>query len=300
MDLIKNNKNLKIIIEKINGSTLIDAGIKSEGSTTAGLIVSKICMGDLAEIDEKNNKIIVESDNPVLACLGCQYAGWKINIDKFFALGSGPARALSDVEESLFSKLNYKDNYDKAIICLETRKVPNSKILDYISGHCRVKKEDLYVILIPTSSLIGSVQISARVLETAIHQLFHLNFQIDTIIKGYGTCPIPPVLPSDELAMGLTNDAIIMMGEVNLNISGIDDYKIEKIISKIPSVYSKDFGEPFSEIFKKAGYDFYKIDPLLFSPAKINVYNITTGSEFSFGKINPELYKETIIKYQEK
>ena len=46
--------------------------------------------------------IAVASPQPVIACLGSQYAGWSLSHgtgkDAFFALGSGPARALAQKE----------------------------------------------------------------------------------------------------------------------------------------------------------------------------------------------------------
>ena len=41
----------------------------------------------------------VSSDNPVLACMASQYAGWQVSVGKFFAMGSGPMRAAWGKEE---------------------------------------------------------------------------------------------------------------------------------------------------------------------------------------------------------
>ena len=43
--------------------------------------------------------ITVYTSNPVLACLGSQYAGWSLAHEKYFALGSGPARAMATKEK---------------------------------------------------------------------------------------------------------------------------------------------------------------------------------------------------------
>jgi len=302
--LIKSKKEMGVRLEEVNESTIIDCGVKAKGSRKAGVLISKICTGGLAEIKIFKNReygntdyIEVKSDEPIIACLGSQYAGRKISLDGYFAMGSGPARALSDVEIELFKTIKYRDNYDKAVLCLETRSIPTPQVVEYIKSHIRIQEKNIYVLIIPTASLIGSIQISARVLETAIHQLLHNNFPIHKIIEGKGVCPIPPVLPTDINAMGLTNDAIIMMGEVNLIVDNVEDSLIEEIISKTPSVNSDAFGKPFIEIFEKVKYDFYKIDPALFAPAKINVYNLKTNSKFSFGEVEPELYFETVEKY---
>jgi len=44
-----------------------------------------------------------------------------------------------------------------------------------------------------------------------------------------------------------------------------------------------------SEVFKAAGYDFYKIDPMLFSPAKVVVTSLKSGNTFHSGKIDKAL-----------
>jgi methenyltetrahydromethanopterin cyclohydrolase len=302
--LIEEREKLKIEIDKEGQSLIIDAGINTKGSIKAGILISKICTGNLSKIhilkniNSINNVLKIETDEPILACLGSQYAGWRIKINDFYAMGSGPARSLSDIENDLFSSINYKDDFNSTIICLETRNIPNDKVLDYICEHTNIKRESLSVILMPTASLVGSVQISARVLETAIHQLYHKNFNVNKIKFGKGICPIAPVLSTDIDAMGITNDAIIMMGEVDLVLDNIEDYEIENKISVIPSVFSPNFGKSFMEIFKEAKYDFYKIDPALFAPAKINIFNRSSGSKFSFGYINSELFQEVLKKYQ--
>ena len=61
----------------------------------------------------------MRSAQPVLACLGSQYAGWSLAASKeetggkkFFSLGSGPARALA-AKEKLFAELGYRDRAEQ-------------------------------------------------------------------------------------------------------------------------------------------------------------------------------------------
>ena len=71
------------------------------------------------------------SNQPVLACLASQYAGWALSHEKFFSLGSGPARALAQ-REDLFKELAYKDAADSTCIVLETDKIPPMEVIDKI------------------------------------------------------------------------------------------------------------------------------------------------------------------------
>ncbi len=297
-------ESLNVSILDIAGSTVIDCGVKSKGSLKAGLLVSKICMGGLAEIEAFNNNLFekqlfvkVSSRNPVLACLGSQYAGWRIKLNDFYALASGPARALSMVEKDLYNIIDYEDNYDKAVIFLETGKLPPPNVVEYIRDACRVDEKNLYIIVARTASLVGSVQIASRVLETALHRLLRLDFPLSKIIEGEGVCPIPPVADSDRIAMGITNDAIIFMGEVRLIVGGVGDKFIEGIVEKTVSSSSRVYGKPFIEILEEAGYDFYKINPDLFSPAKIRIVNRDTGRVFEAGSVNWAAYEKSLSKY---
>jgi methenyltetrahydromethanopterin cyclohydrolase len=57
----------------------------------------------------------------------------------------------------------------------------------------------------------------------------------------------------------------------------------------LPSSASKDYGKTFAEVFKAVNMDFYKIDPLLFSPAKVTITNVDTGNVFEGGQLNADL-----------
>ena len=61
----------------------------------------------------------------------------------------------------------------------------------------------------------------------------------------------------------------------------------------MPSEASSDYGQPFAQVFKAAGHDFYKIDPLLFAPASVSVTCLTTGRTFRAGHLNGELLERS-------
>jgi len=278
-----------------SGCTIIDAGIQHAGSAEAGRLIAEICMGGLGHVtlqtDDRfagwTDAVAVTSASPVLACLASQYAGWALSHEKFFSLGSGPARALAQ-REDLFKELAYIDSATSTCIVLETDKVPPMQVIEKIVRDTNVASEHLTIILTPTSSIAGVVQIVGRVLEVALHKAHTLHFPLENIVGGSGLAVLPPVAKDFMTAMGRTNDAILFGGDVHLQVRG-DDAAAAKLAEDLPSSASKDYGKTFAEVFKFYEMDFYKIDPMLFSPAKVIVTNVDTGNVFEGGYLNADL-----------
>jgi methenyltetrahydromethanopterin cyclohydrolase len=278
-----------------SGCTIVDAGIQHAGSAEAGRLIAEICMGGLGHVtlqtDDRfsgwTDAVAVTSTSPVLACLASQYAGWALSHEKFFSLGSGPARALAQ-REDLFKELAYVDSAASTCIVLETDKVPPLQVIEKIVRDTKIPAEHLVVILTPTSSIAGVVQIVGRVLEVALHKAHTLHFPLENIVSGSGLAVLPPVAKDFMTAMGRTNDAILFGGDVHLQVRG-DDEAAAKLAADLPSSASKDYGKTFAEVFKFYEMDFYKIDPMLFSPAKVTVTNVDTGNVFAGGYLNADL-----------
>ncbi len=287
--------------ETESGATLIDAGIKAKGGFLAGRIITEICLGGYGEAeilsmrydDVELPSIFVCTDHPAIATLGSQFAGWHIKAGGFSAMGSGPARALALKPKEVYEKIRYEDEADAAVLVLETAKEPPEEAIRQISMQCRVKPDHLSLILVPTSTVAGSTQISGRIVEQGIYRLMELDFDPKLITHGWGYAPIASVHPKFTEAMGRTNDAILYAGVAGYTVRYDDDRKLEELVMKAPSSSSKTYGRPFAEIFKEAGYDFYKIDPSLFAPAVITVNNTKTGRTFKAGKINTKVLKQS-------
>jgi len=301
-EIISNPEYYGVRVEKVeNGGVIVDAGVKARGGYEAGLKVIEICMGGLGRAhltaqqygDLVLPAVTVYTDEPCIATLGSQFAGWRIKVGEFFALGSGPARAISQEPKELYRKIQYKDESDVAVIVFETDRYPSADVFKYVADKCHVEPSRVYSVITPTSSIAGSTQISGRIVETGIHKLTELGFDPKKIIYGVGIAPIAPIHPKFARAMGRTNDVIIASGQVFLTV----DYEgadLEDYVKKTPSSTSKIYGKPFLEIFKEAGYDFYKIDPAIFSPAHLTVNNIRDGKVYSAGKIDIELLKKSL------
>jgi methenyltetrahydromethanopterin cyclohydrolase len=296
-EMIERKEELGIEVSKLeNGTTVIDAGIKSRGGATAGIYYAKACMGAPSEISlsmDRRLMVHVFVDNPMIACMASQFAGWAVKVGDYFAMGSGPARALARVEEKLYESLGYRDEFDKAVIALETRKIPEKMVADFIAVKCGVDPKNLYILLAPTASVVGSVQISARVVETGIHKLHELGFDLRRVISGSGSAPVAPVAKNDLEAMGKTNDCVLYGGRTQYFVSA-EDSELEGLIGEVPSCASKDYGSTFLELFEKYDRDFYKMDPKLFSPAEVTINNVRTGSIFHAGSLNEEVLKKSL------
>tara|TARA_B100001758_G_C18399954_1_gene608352 strand:- start:1401 stop:2360 length:960 start_codon:yes stop_codon:yes gene_type:complete len=303
-DLILNKSYYRVDVSKGHKNvTIIDAGINALGNIEAGRIISEICLGGLGRVHILNTfqapewplTVHVNSNDPVIACLGSQYAGWSLSSKeegvKFNALGSGPGRALA-LKEALFKDINYSDKNDKTCIVMEVDCFPPKDIVEKIEKDTGVKAENITIILTPTSSIAGNLQVVSRVLEVALHKAHELKFPMNEIIEGFGSAPIPPTSPEFLTAMGRTNDAIIFAGVTQLFVNTSDDMA-KDLCNKMPSSTSNDYGKPFADIFKDYEYDFFKIDGNLFSPSKVIISNMKTGNTFTSGDIDSELMKKS-------
>jgi methenyltetrahydromethanopterin cyclohydrolase len=275
----------------------VDCGIDVSGSLEAGLMVAEICMSGLGTVSMQSSSAVpypivrTTIDQPFSACLLSQYAGWMIRTTDYSAMGSGPMRAAA-AKESLFESVSARVDSSIAVGVLESRQLPPPDIQSEIAADCRVDPRGLTLLVAPTASLVGAIQIVARSVETAMHKLLELGFDVTQVKSGFGTAPLPPVGGQDGrddmVAMGRTNDAILYGGEVTLWCDSDDD-TLETVVPLIPSSASDDYGRPFAEIFAAYDHDFYQIDKRLFSPAAIALVNLRSGRVFRAGQINQEI-----------
>jgi len=308
-NLLDNAGRFRLNVQKYdNGCTLIDAGITAPGGLEAGRIIAEICMGGMGTVALSHSgyaenwplTVNVHASDPVLACLGSQYAGWSLSHEKYYALGSGPARAMATKQkdgniipvEELYQELAYRDQFDETVLVIENDKQPPLEIVEKVSQACGVPPEKLTIIVTPTSSLAGGVQVVGRVLEVAIHKAHALHFPLEDILDGSGSAPLCPPHPDFVKAMGRTNDAILFAGQVHLFVKGGDD-AAEQLARCMPSSTSKDYGKPFAQVFKDYQYDFFKIDAMLFSPASVIVTAVESGNSFRAGQLDSTLLNQS-------
>jgi methenyltetrahydromethanopterin cyclohydrolase len=287
---------LRVAVSTVAGVRVIDCGGATTGGLNAGVDLARACLADLATVTllpgEFGPSIAVTTDDPVRACLGSQYAGWQVKGEHFFAMGSGPFRALA-AREPIFEHLALRETSTCAVGVLETNKHPTEDIVASLIAKLPTDVERLTLLVAPSGSIAGTVQVVARSVETALHKLHELKFDMSHVVSGFGVAPLPPVAIDDLAAIGRTNDAILYGGRVTLWVRA-DDEQIDLIGPKVPSSSSKDHGSLFAELFARTG-DFYKIDPLLFSPAEVTFVNLKTGRCRSFGKCEPALLRRSFL-----
>ncbi|MCH9655261.1 MAG: methenyltetrahydromethanopterin cyclohydrolase [Planctomycetes bacterium] len=298
--LLSKAGELKVIPHALeNGAIVVDCGIETPAGIQAGLMLARICMSDLADVQlipgtlegQSTPYLQVQTDHAVESCLLSQYAGWKIDVDNYFAMGSGPMRAAAE-KEDLYRILAFGESPEKTVGVLEADSLPGVNVVEMISKATGVEPKNIILLVAPTSSIAGNIQVISRSVETALHKLFECDFDVHRIQAGYGTAPLAPVAKDSLSGIGRTNDSILYGGAVTLWVTG-DDESLLEIGPSIPSNSAACFGKPFLEVFKEANHDFYEIDPSFFSPAVISFQNLDTGNVFQFGEMNTSLLKNS-------
>ena len=286
-----------------NGARVIDAGVAVAGGYGAGVALAELCMGGLGHVEiasvsiggERWPGVHVWTDHPAVSCMASQYAGWALTPEGYFAMGSGPLRAHARVEKELFERLGYAERAEHGVLVLEGRTPPTAEVVAWVAEKAGIDASALTLAIAPTASLAGGVQISARVLETGLHKMEVLGFDVRRVVSAVGTAPIPPTARNDVRAIGRTNDCILYGGQARYTVQGEDD-ELAALAAKLPATASSDYGAPFYETFKRYDHDFYKIDKLLFSPAEVWLTSATSGRTFRAGRLNPEVLIASLLE----
>ena len=290
------------IVTLDGGARVIDAGVNVPGGLEAGLMLAELCMGGLGHVSyapvtiggESWSGVQVWTDHPAASCMASQYAGWAINPTGFFAMGSGPLRARARVEKELFEKLGYAEDAARGVLVLEGRALPTAEVAAWVAKKADIAPGGITFAVAPTASLAGGVQIVARSVETGLHKMDTLGFDVTRVVSAIGTAPVPPVAKNDLRAIGRTNDCVLYGGQVRYTVLG-DDGEVAQLAERLPSSTSPDYGTPFYDIFKRYDNDFYKIDPMLFSPAEVWLTSATSGRTFHAGRINVDVLRASLF-----
>lgn len=208
-----------------------------------------------------------------------------MSTNDYFAMASGPMRA-AIAKEELFDAIGMRERPPVAVGLLEASRLPPDDVCRGLATAAGVRPDKLLLLVARTASPAGTLQVAARSLETAIHKLHDLGFDLGRIRGGAGTAPLPPVAADDLTAIGLTNDAILYGGSVVLEVEDADA-EVAEFGPAAVSGASPAFGAPFREIFEAAGRDFYAIDPGLFAPARLEFVDVATGKRRVFGGLEP-------------
>lgn len=301
-DMLDFEDELRLEVHELdNGTVVADAGVKAAGGLGAGIYLSRLCMADLADIQIVPCDVLgvqlpgvqVATDHPAVSCMASQCAMWQIKADKYFAMGSGPARVLAGKTKDLYEKIGFEEFSDVGVLVLESNRLPDAAVSSKIAEQCGIDPADLRLAVAPTDSVAGLVQVSARVVETGLHKLFTMGFDINCIASGWGRAPISPVVGDATMCMGSSNDSIIYGGETFYTLKYENLEELRQILLSMPSEASRDYGAPFYKTFKAAGFDFFKVDHNVFAPARVVMNEMTSRRTFVSGRLNPEVLMES-------
>jgi methenyltetrahydromethanopterin cyclohydrolase len=293
-------ERLRIAVTTVGGARVLDCGVNVGGSLEAGRRLAEVCLAGLATVSLTScdlgglwlPAVEITTDHPVAACLASQYAGWLIEADGYRAMGSGPARALARAERELFAKIA-GDTSDRAVLVLEARVLPGDRVTAVVAERCGVRPQALTILVAPTASLAGSVQIAARSVETGLHKMLALGFDPNQVQSATGLAPMAPVARNDLQAIGWTNDCILYGARAWFAVIA-DEAELAALVAKLPASASSDYGVPFAELFERYGRDFYKIDPLLFSPAQVSINNLGSGRVYTAGRVDAAVLRASL------
>ena len=302
-DLLRQPEQYHVSIGDCSGTRIIDCGVQSRGSAQLGVLMADIAMGgrgkatlDITRDMEISSSLWptcpwpllhVHSDDPVSACLASQYAGWKIDQNNYKAMASGPIRAAIG-KEKIYETIGRKEQPNVTIGLLEANKLPPETVCRELAALTGLPTHAITLLIAAAESPAGMVQIVARSLETALHQLHECGFDLERIVRGVAIAPLPPETQKTLSAVGRTNDSILYGSVVQLDVTG-DDYSLEKIGTRAVSSHSVLHGTLFLELFKQANLDFYALDTALFAPAVLEFKNLDSGRHHRFGSISPDI-----------
>ncbi|MFB6070952.1 MAG: methenyltetrahydromethanopterin cyclohydrolase [Halanaeroarchaeum sp.] len=273
-----------------NGATVIDFGVDHPGGLEAGLLLAELQTAGLATIQTRMDEVAgqpfphveIATDRPDLALLGSQKAGWELSVGDFEGLGSGPARALVADEEE-FQAIGYTDAFDLTVLAVESDRLPTEAVADRVADRAGVNPESVFLAAFRTASVAGSVSIASRAPELALFRLFELGYDPRDVLTASGTAPVAPVPAGEEAAIARTNDALAYGGQVHLTVREDAD-----AFEELPSTATDAYGEPFADIFERAGWDFHEVDPAVFAPAQVTV-DVVGGPTYGLGDTNEDL-----------
>jgi methenyltetrahydromethanopterin cyclohydrolase len=287
-----------------NGAHVIDMGTFEKGTFEAGKLFAEISMANLATCQLSSYTlpsgisvmaVEVFTAAPILACLCSQIGGYPLSSGYFAAIGSGPARAKAALEiDHSFQYTDYRDTSDEVVMGIQANQLPDETMAEQVATDCQVELKNVYFLAHKTSSIVASIQVSARILEQSINKMIKKGFDLNTLEYARGFCMVAPVDLDPDAAMGKINDCLLYGGRSEFWVKWEDD-NIKEIIPQLVTESSKDYGRLFKELFIEAGRDFYKMDLDIHSPAAVQIINMNSGNLFKAGRIREDLIEKSFF-----
>ncbi|WP_336002281.1 methenyltetrahydromethanopterin cyclohydrolase [Halorientalis halophila] len=286
---------LNVAVSRLeNDATVLDFGVEIPGGLEAGLLLTEIATAGLTSVSTTMDSVAgaplthveLSTDHPALALLCGQKAGWELSVDGFEGLGGGPARALV-AEEDVFQRVGYRDEFDFAVLTVESDTVPGLAVTEHVADVAGVPESGVFLPAFSTASVTGSVSMAARAAELAVFRLSELGYDPLDVLSVSGTAPVAPVADDEETAIARTNDALAYGGRVHLVVDSPFDR-----FQEVPSSATEEYGRPFAEIFEDADWDFYEVPESVFAPAQVTI-DVVGGETHVLGEPNHDLLADS-------
>ncbi|PSP31572.1 methenyltetrahydromethanopterin cyclohydrolase [Halobacteriales archaeon QH_10_67_22] len=286
---------LNLAVHQFDSDALVvDFGVEVPGGVEAGLMLAEIQTAGLATVQTRMDELAgaplthveCSTDRPALALLCAQKAGWEVSVGGFEGLGSGPARALV-AEEDEFSRIGYRDDFEFAILTVESDQLPDERVVEHVAEMAGVAESGVFMPAFSTASITGSVQMAARTAELAAFRLSELGYDPLEILSVSGSAPVAPVADNEETAIARTNDALAYGGQAHLVVEEPFDR-----FDDVPSTATDEYGTPFADIFAEADWDFYEVPESVFAPAQVTV-DVVGGDTHVLGDVDETLLAES-------
>ena len=235
---------------------MVDCGSAVPGGLEAGRRFAEITMGGLGSVaftpvaleGRWFPGLTVVTDHPALACLASQYAGWQIKRDDYFAMASGPGRALIRAED-LYDDLDVDEHASAAVLCLETRDAPPAELAADVAERAGVKPRA------PHAALRADGEPRRRRAGRGAHRRDRAaqapRDRLRRPPRGERLRELPAAAGGGQRRRGdrphERRGALRRPGE--LTVDAPDD-ELEAIVERVPSSASDDHGEPFGKVLE--------------------------------------------------
>jgi len=286
---------LNVAVHQLDSEALVlDFGVDAPGGVEAGLMLAEIQTAGLATVQTRIDEIgdaplshvELSTDQPALALLCSQKAGWEVETEGFEGLGSGPARALVAREEE-FQRVGYRDDFEFAVLAVESETRPGDGVVEHVAELAEVAESGVFLPAFSAATTTGSVAMAARAAELAAFRLSELGYDPLDVRSVAGSAPVAPVAGDEETAIARTNDALVYGGQAHVVV----DEPFDRF-DDVPSTATEEYGRPFAEVFADADWDFYEVDESVFAPAKVTI-DVIGGDTHVVGEVNEGLLVES-------
>jgi len=302
--LIQNAESLQVKVHKLsNGTRVVDAGVNVPGSLRAGLLISRVALGGLGEVTMTEEEydglnlptVHVMVDQPALSLFCCQYPVPTIPLGAYKGIWSGPGKIHLRQPKQVFNLIDYSEPSKVAVFLVQSDQLPDSKVTSSLAKLCRVEPSQLSLVVVPTQSVAGAVQVAARVLEDPLGRAVKvLHYPLNRIKAMVGSAPLSPVYAGIWRKPGLTTDDMLFYASrITFFIEARPSDDLQNLAMNLTSAVLPRFGMSFYEMLKEVDFVFERLDSPSYASASITIYDMTSGRLYQAGRLHMDQIRKT-------